>query len=688
MLKKDLNYICFDFETTGLDIEKDEAIQIGIIKFNHKFEITEQFSSYIKPQNFDQINKLAEIVEFTTGINPEQIKNAPLFSQIKEKIKNFFNKKSVLIGHNIDFDINFLTKYIPEIEFYEKFDTYIYSRLLLHFEPSYALEILADKYNFKKKAHDALEDSIMSMELFKILIKKVEKLIKKYPVLSNILQKSNSIFSKILILPENNQKLFSIPKSKLQILKPKKLNTNLPPITTYPPKSVFNINNISIEEALSFAINKQNKIVLSFSSNARANCAKKILKEKYIPVSSLNLWFTISEENEKKLLNKEKLEEFESLYILKAFSHYNESLPIFDISNFNESKVYNFLAEEKRWLNSNIIITTHQELFEHIKTTDNLKNYLIIFFDWHNWASSLSKVINKWFDFYDFIKKLEIIKYKLSFEKKEEEIENLINQISTFFWILSIKIQPLFKWTNNKIEVINLINEPKNWLNQLKDAYVKLNILVNETLKNPEYKELLENWKVFTDSVENYCIIEQKIVFWWNLKYIFHPLMENIDIHTFNDFMKDYNYYCFTTMEKWDYIQLEWKSKENKLRDLEKNLDFKKLVEEIKEKIENNESIYLISNNKNFSTNLFKLIFNLFKEYNLTGNIYAENITGWQGKLLYYLSKDKWPKITIWWPEFLIQNIAKNISYKNYWILALQWKNKNILVKDLEFYLK
>jgi len=61
--------------------------------------------------------------------------------------------------------------------------------LLLHFEPSYALEILADKYNFKRTSHDALQDSIMSMELFKILIKKLEKILKKYPFLADILIK-------------------------------------------------------------------------------------------------------------------------------------------------------------------------------------------------------------------------------------------------------------------------------------------------------------------------------------------------------------------------------------------------------------------------------------------------------------------------------------------------------------------
>ena len=35
MLRKDLRYISLDFETTGLDVVRDEAIQVGIVEFDH-----------------------------------------------------------------------------------------------------------------------------------------------------------------------------------------------------------------------------------------------------------------------------------------------------------------------------------------------------------------------------------------------------------------------------------------------------------------------------------------------------------------------------------------------------------------------------------------------------------------------------------------------------------------------------
>ena len=694
MLNKNLKYVCFDFETTGLDVEKDEAIQIWIVEFNHKFEITDKFSSYIKPANFQQLQNLSEIVEFTTGIKLQQLENAPSFEQIKPEVEKFFDENTILIWHNVDFDIGFLEKYLGEIKYFDKFDTYIFSRLLLHFEPSYALEILADKYWFKWQSHDALEDSIMSMELFKIIIKKVHKLLKKYPFLADVLLKWNSIFSKILELKTTNQKLFSIPKKPINLQKAKKLKTSQNPITTYPNKSVFNVENFSLEEAISFALNNQNKIILAFSSASRSNCAKSVLRQKLIPVSGLNTGFTLDQENEKKLLKKDSLADYESHYILKAFSHYNDELSVFDISNFDEAKIYNFLADKKRGFTSNVVVTTHYELFNHIKENwiEKIKDFTIVFFDWHYWMNSLGKVVNQGFDFYNFINKLEFLKYKLEYEGKSEEIENLINQISTFFGIVWIKLQPFFKGTNNKIELVNMLNEPKNWLNQIKEPFEEINQQVEKIIEKyctyPEIKPIQTSWWIFKECVQHYCFVEQKVTFGGKLKYIFQPLMENVDINTFNDFMEWTNYYCFTLMNQEKYTKLWEKSYPKKLVDWEKNLNFEKLVEDLKEKIQSWQRIYLISNNKNFSNNLFKLIFNLFKEYDLTWNIYAENITGWQGKLLYYLQKDKGPKITIWWPEFLIQNKAKNVNYTHYYVLSLQGKHKELTMKDLEFYLR
>lgn len=64
MLRSDLRYVCLDFETTGLDTEKDEAIQIGIVCFDHTRKITDSFASYIRPQK--DMQELKDIVRVVT----------------------------------------------------------------------------------------------------------------------------------------------------------------------------------------------------------------------------------------------------------------------------------------------------------------------------------------------------------------------------------------------------------------------------------------------------------------------------------------------------------------------------------------------------------------------------------------------------------------------------------------------
>lgn len=684
---KDLNYVAFDFETTWLNVEIHDAIQIWIVKFNKKFEIVEEFSCYVKPDNFEW---LSEIVEFTTWIKTSQIENAPRIEDVKKKLVSFFDENTILIWHNIQFDINFMEKYLWKIPYYWIFDTYEYSRLFLHFQVSYALEIIADNFWFKRNSHDAFEDSLMSLDLFKLLVKKISKIIKKYPFLQDVILKSDSDLQKILQLENTNQKIYSIPKSSVSIPKSKIISSISKRLEDFPNKTVFNTLWVNFTDSLNFAVNGQRKVILAFSSRNRLNMARSFLKQKYISYSYLTSWNIANAENEKNFLSKSNFKDYESNYLLKAFSHYLDEISIFDITNFQEYKVNKFLSWRKRNLNWNFVLTTHYELFSFIKDFWNkqLQDYKIIFFDWHLWMNSLWNVFNKWFDFYELLNKLEVLQYQKQFEQDVENIEKLINEVSAFFGGLSVKLKSLFKWTKNKIEMVDVFSDTRNWLNQMKNWFLEL----DKKLKFLEDDEITNYWNLFKDCVENYCILEQKLFANWNLKYIFNPLMENVDINVFNDYMKNLTHYNFTIMNKKDYVKLDSiiqnKNKNNvKIVDYKDDIDFKQLVETIKQKMKESKKIFLVSNNKNFSNSLFKLIFNLCKENNINVNIYAENITWWQWKLLYYLSKDYNRKIVIWWPEFLIWNQSKFIKYDEIYLISINWKNRNYIIEDIKNYI-
>ena len=83
---KDFNYIGLDFETTGLDHQVDEPIQIGIIKLDHNFALIQEFRSYIRPQK--SLDQLSETVKRLTGITIEQLVDAPDISQIIDQIQD------------------------------------------------------------------------------------------------------------------------------------------------------------------------------------------------------------------------------------------------------------------------------------------------------------------------------------------------------------------------------------------------------------------------------------------------------------------------------------------------------------------------------------------------------------------------------------------------------------------------
>jgi len=102
--------IAFDLETTGLDISKEEIIEIGAIMFSVKEsrgrmvpEELEKFQYFIKaskpiPAQATKINHITD----------EMLANAPQRVEVLQKFKTFCDKADCLVAHNAAFDTNFL----------------------------------------------------------------------------------------------------------------------------------------------------------------------------------------------------------------------------------------------------------------------------------------------------------------------------------------------------------------------------------------------------------------------------------------------------------------------------------------------------------------------------------------------------------------------------------------------------
>jgi DNA polymerase III epsilon subunit-like protein len=80
-----MEFVAIDLETTGLDIKKDKVIEVALVRFNSKTgEIQQHFTSFVNP-----LIPIPELNENITGISDKDVKDSPIFSEIREKISSF-----------------------------------------------------------------------------------------------------------------------------------------------------------------------------------------------------------------------------------------------------------------------------------------------------------------------------------------------------------------------------------------------------------------------------------------------------------------------------------------------------------------------------------------------------------------------------------------------------------------------
>ena len=92
--------LVFDTETTGLEPTVDEIIQITILDGYG----TALFNSYIRPKH----HRSWKVAEAVNHINYQMVKDKPFFSDVRAEIQSLFNNASLVVGYNVNFDINFV----------------------------------------------------------------------------------------------------------------------------------------------------------------------------------------------------------------------------------------------------------------------------------------------------------------------------------------------------------------------------------------------------------------------------------------------------------------------------------------------------------------------------------------------------------------------------------------------------
>tara|TARA_Y100000591_G_scaffold326873_1_gene350327 strand:- start:1016 stop:1573 length:558 start_codon:yes stop_codon:yes gene_type:complete len=158
-MTKKARIIFYDLETTGVDPENDEIIEIGA-----KDNYGNIYEKLINPNK-----EIPKKIEELTGITNNKIKYRNSLEQSYNNIEewfNFDNKNIYLIAHNGDnFDYKFLSKYF-DIKC-KCIDTLILYRKLLPYQRSHSIKTLCETYNIdSSKHHRALEDVLILEKLY------------------------------------------------------------------------------------------------------------------------------------------------------------------------------------------------------------------------------------------------------------------------------------------------------------------------------------------------------------------------------------------------------------------------------------------------------------------------------------------------------------------------------------------
>ena len=95
------SFVSIDIETTGLSPEYDEIIELGAIKYING-QASDTFSSLVKTEN-----PIDDFVTELTGITNDMLREAPSLQEILPDFISFIGD-SIIVGHNVNFDINFI----------------------------------------------------------------------------------------------------------------------------------------------------------------------------------------------------------------------------------------------------------------------------------------------------------------------------------------------------------------------------------------------------------------------------------------------------------------------------------------------------------------------------------------------------------------------------------------------------
>lgn len=209
-LIKDLELVCIDCESTGLDTENDRVIELAVAIFRG-CEIIYQFETLIDPRI-----EIPEESRKIHGIRQDMVSGKPFIEHVLPAVLKEIGQRPIM-GHGIGFDINILKQeclrhnLLWPLENVLTIDTLRMARFYGQ-SPVNSLEMLRQHFNIAQEgAHRAMSDVVVNIQVF-------EKLAKSHKTLGDLLEAlSKPIEMKVMPLGKHKGRLIKeIPLDYLQ----------------------------------------------------------------------------------------------------------------------------------------------------------------------------------------------------------------------------------------------------------------------------------------------------------------------------------------------------------------------------------------------------------------------------------------------------------------------------------------
>ena len=102
------NYLVLDFETTGLDYETEQVIEVGAIKYDKDFNEVGSFHTYV---NLRSGNVLSDFIKDLTGITEDKLEFGMSEPFALHTVEGMADEDTIVVAQYAPFDLAYLSRY-------------------------------------------------------------------------------------------------------------------------------------------------------------------------------------------------------------------------------------------------------------------------------------------------------------------------------------------------------------------------------------------------------------------------------------------------------------------------------------------------------------------------------------------------------------------------------------------------